>query len=271
MRASILGLRDRLLDWVATYQSAGTTDGGIPIPPVRLRAAGVHFGETQAFVRAGQRDARRLAETASLSPSSTLLDIGCGVGRLAIGICEELGGIERYLGVDVRRPVIAWAHRHLTSFDQRLHFQHLNVPNERYNPSGQDHPDRDILPIADDMADVVYSYSVFSHMRADDVERYLHEICRVLSSRGMAMFTAFVERGVPDEAVNPQDYGPRNWEGPLHCVRFNRDYFELMIKGAGLKVSVFEHQCETDGQSLYVVFPAVAGDAPESANATVRA
>jgi hypothetical protein len=52
---------------------------------------------------------------------------------------------------------------------------------------------------------------------------------------------------------NPQDYLKLDWRGPLHCVRFDRDFFESLLSTAGLRVDRFEHGQETDGQSMYVL------------------
>ncbi|MGO9883619.1 MAG: class I SAM-dependent methyltransferase [Solirubrobacteraceae bacterium] len=227
----------------------------MPIPPPRLRAAGIHFADNRSFVDAACRDARRLAVVANLQGSGAVLDIGCGAGRLAIGILEELGGIANYDGVDVNRNVVGWGRRHLTRYDARLHFHLLDVQNERYNPSGSEVAAQFTLPMQAASYDAVYSYSVFSHMHGPDVERYLHEIRRLLKSAGIALFTAFVEADVPDEEENPRSYGSGAWEGALHCVRFSRSYFDAMVSRAGLEVGGFEYGQETDGQSLYVVAP----------------
>jgi SAM-dependent methyltransferase len=208
---------------------------------------GRHFEEDADFVASGVASVARL-EGHGLEPRHRLLDWGCGAGRLAVGLKERWGNAGSYIGLDVQRPLISWARRHLGG--EGFEFVFVDVENERYNPTGSADG---AIPIGDASVDVVHAYSVFSHMRGADAARYLHEISRVVRGDGFAFFTAFVEDDVPHEMENPRDYGPLAWSGRLHCVRFDRTYFDSLIENAGLSVSVFEHGRDTDGQSAYVV------------------
>lgn len=252
MRVPIAQRPLRLLD---TFRTSGRSPSGAPLPPPALRAGGRHFASDRSFVEGGRRDARLLVERTGLNGSSTVLDIGCGAGRLAIGILEVVGSLLAYYGLDVRREVIEWDRRFLTRRYPWLRFEHVDVANERYNVRGQLSPASSRLPFGDRWFDAVYAYSVFSHMSGGDVQAYLSEMRRVLRPTGMGIFTAFVEDGVPEEAVNPGDYGPIAWEGALHCVRFRREYFEAMVHRSGLEVMALDHGRETDRQSLFVVAP----------------
>lgn len=94
-------------------------------------------------------------------------------------------------------------------------------------------------------------------MLSEETRPYLDEIRRLLRANGFAFITAFVEEGVEDEAENPIGYGPLEWSGALHCVRYERGYFEGMLADAGFVVDTYEHGRETDGQSLYVIRPRI--------------
>jgi cyclopropane fatty-acyl-phospholipid synthase-like methyltransferase len=109
------------------------------------------------------------------------------------------------------------------------------------------------LPTPSESVDVIYAYSVFSHLSGDDVKQYLKAVKDALAPGGRAWFTLFVEQGVPPEEENPVGYGPIEWKVPLHCVRYERAHFEKMCSDAGLSIIHYEHGLETDGQSLYVV------------------
>lgn len=210
---------------------------------------GEHFRDDDAFVASAVREVGRLADQAGATKESRLLDWGCGSGRLAVGLIEQYGGIGEYHGVDVQKPLISWAERHLGS-RPGFHFTHVNLANARYNPAGQT-----VQEIPGDTGgyDVFYAYSVFSHLRTADTAAYLREVARLLAPGGRAFVTAFVEDDVEDEAENPPGYGPMDWSGPLHCVRYRREFFEKMVAEAGLSSVEHEHGQETDGQSLYVL------------------
>lgn len=231
------------------YRTHGTASSGVPLPPLQYRMGGEHFRSDDAFVAAAVADVKRLASLAGLDRGSRLLDWGCGAGRLAVGIAEQFGSIADYHGVDVQRPLIEWAQRHIGR-RQGFRFTHVDLANARYNPAGEQ---RRVMPGSAGEYNVFYAYSVFSHMLGDDSLPYLQELARVLSPGGVGFFTAFVEDGVERETENPSDYGPMRWNGNLHCVRYDRTYFDGLVEVAGLKIIGFEHGTETDGQSLYRV------------------
>jgi cyclopropane fatty-acyl-phospholipid synthase-like methyltransferase len=210
---------------------------------------GKHFRSNDAFVASAREEVERLQDLIGLDRDTRLLDWGCGAGRLGIGIAESLGRIDLYHGVDIQAALVDWAQRHLGK-RPGFRFTHIDLANPRYNPAGK--VERTIPGESGDY-DGFYAYSVFSHLMGDDTAAYLGEVSRLLKPGGKAFVTAFVEKDVPDEEENPPGYGPLQWSGPLHCVRFNQDYFEGMVTDAGLAVESLAHGQETDGQSLYIL------------------
>lgn len=229
-------------------QVGGFSAAGTPLPPAAYRMGGRHFADDESFARSASAEVGRLEAKAGLTSDSRVLDWGCGAGRLAVGLIERLGRVQRYRGVDVQAPLVKWADRHLAR--EGFEFVHVDLANARYNPKGSGTQQ---IPGESGAFDVFYAYSVFSHLSSPDVAAYMHELARLLAPGGRAFITAFVESGVDPEAENPQGYGPLHWEGPLHCVRFERGFFESFITDAGLEVELMEHGQETDGQSLYVL------------------
>lgn len=220
----------------------------IPLPPAKFRMGGAHFRSDQKFVAGAVRDVRRLVRRAGLTTDSRLLDWGCGAGRLAVGVKQELGHVRDYHGVDVQAELLEWAREHLA--DEHTRFTLVDQHNARYNPDGTT---EHVIPAEDSSVDVFYSYSVFSHMLTDDVAGYSRAIGRLLAPTGRAFLTAFVADGVPDCEENPADFRTLDWKGPLHCVRFDRRFFEGLLGEAGLVVEEFVRGKETDGQSGYLL------------------
>ena len=69
---------------------------------------------------------------------------------------------------------------------------------------------------------------------------------------GRVFLTAYLEDSVPDVTVNPPEYRQES-QGPLHRIRFDRDFFKNELREAGLQMIRFDHNGEFDGQSgLYL-------------------
>lgn len=235
--ASIVGLDTVRLD-------------GQVLPASYLRLCGLEFRDDAYFLASARAEADRLVRDFGLSRAGAVLDIGCGFGRLAIGIADRIGDIARYHGIDVSAAAVAWCRRHITRKHPTFRFERVDVLNERYNPGGTELSSAYRLPFADGEFDVVYLYSVFSHMELRDMELYVREISRVVRGGGGVFVTMHVAEDVPDVTINPAD-GDRAWQGPLHCVRYRRAFVEELFRRHSLAIEGLTLNAETDGQSGY--------------------
>lgn len=224
---------------------------GKAILPARgLRYCGDEFKDDEYFFNSSKKEAKRLIDNFCLNSESVVLDVGCGVGRLAIGILDQVEGMKGYYGVDISDRSIMWCQKHLTSKNPHFQFQKLNVYNARYNPQGKVIDDDFTFPFADNMFDIIYLYSVFSHMTDSDAKIYLKEFKRILKPSGGIFLTAFVEEGVKPVEINPENY-KHEWTGELHCVLYDKKYIETLFQNSGFKVDNFEYETETNDQSGY--------------------
>jgi SAM-dependent methyltransferase len=237
-----------------TAEQAYVEYEGLRLPPPDMTR---HGGKTdEDHVRSAKELVRRAEGLAGMTAGSRVLDVGCGAGRFLIGMLATYGRVERYVGLDVRKPVIEWASEWLT--DPRygsVSFEWINVENTRYNRRGTRAGGSHVLPVESGTFDVAVLFSVFSHMTLEDIETYLHELRRVLASDGSCYCTVFAEEGVPDWEENPPGY-LREWSGPLHCVRLNKARFEEMLGDAGFGIDHFIYRHHQARQSTYVVSPA---------------
>ncbi|HET9162485.1 MAG TPA: class I SAM-dependent methyltransferase [Solirubrobacterales bacterium] len=225
---------------------------GTKLPPTWIRLGGHNFSDDIDFLASAEQEIDRLEDGAGLRADSRLLDIGCGVGRLAIGLKRRYGTLSNYTGIDVDRARIRWCQKHIDADA----FVHLDLANARYNPSGAAINEHFRFDLPGQSVDVIYLFSVFSHMETDDVRAYLREFRRLLSPEGRGFLTAFLESGVPEMVVNPADYTPvGDWSGPLHCVRYDRAFFEMLVADAGLTIETFHHRSDRDGQSCVILRP----------------
>jgi SAM-dependent methyltransferase len=231
------------------------------LPPIGLRLNGVEFADDGYFLASGQKEVDRLVRLCGLSPRSHLLEVGCGPGRLPIGILSRLGPIERYEGVDVNRRVIDWCRRHITRRHPTFCFHHIDVQNDMYNPGGVEIRPDFRFPYADQAFDIIYLWGVFTNIGDREVACYLKEFARLLRPAGRLFFTAFMEDGVPDVTVNPAGY-IREWRLPCSCVRYNRAYLLGLVERSGLPVDRFDYADDVDGMSAVHASPQATTPAP---------
>ena len=77
--------------------------GDLPRPDPALHQTG-----SDGFDGHRGRDELRLLEHYGMRPSSDLLDIGCGIGRLAYECASYLDADATYTGLDIAPVVIDW-------------------------------------------------------------------------------------------------------------------------------------------------------------------
>lgn len=227
---------------------------GVRLPPDHMRYCGTAFRNNEVFLGSGRDETRRLIKDFGMGAETTLLEIGCGPGRLPLGILAENAAIQGYDGVDIDAAAIDWCKRHITRRHPAFRFHHVEARHERYNPDGRPMSAGFHLNFPDDSFDIVYLHSVFANMNPEDVGIYCTEFVRVLKPGGQVFLTAFIEEDVPDITVNPEDYLPAEYltqaQGPMNVARYEKNYFFEIASRSGLCVSHFEHGADLGGQSV---------------------
>ncbi|GAB4369230.1 MAG: hypothetical protein Kow0042_10840 [Calditrichia bacterium] len=234
-----------------TFSPKSVRYQGLILPGRHLRFCGDDFRDDAYFVETANAEADRLIKYAGMNSNSRVLDVGCGYGRLPLGIINRLGEIALYQGVDVDRNAIQWCKKYIERNHPNYKFLKIDVKNPRYNPKGKLNSSAFRFPFDDDSFDIIFLFSVFSHMVIEDIQKYLIEFNRLLSPKGKIFLTAFVEENVPDMSINPEGYRREKWKGPLHCVRYNKNYLEAAFSESGFVIERFDYEKEKHGQSGY--------------------
>jgi SAM-dependent methyltransferase len=157
------------------------------LPPLRLRDVGQ--GD---FRRIGD-DLAALLVRHGLRESDRVLDIGCGVGRVALPLTRVIR-TGTYDGFDIVRRWIRWCRRNITPAHPNFRFTHADVYNSHYNRSGV--PASEFrFPYEDASFDFAFATSVFTHLDVSSATHYLRETQRVLRPGGTLVATFFFFEG----------------------------------------------------------------------------
>ncbi len=184
---------------------------------------------------------------AGLDRGARVLDPGCGIGRIAYALAHYLNDDGRYEGFDVSAECIDLAKSIFTGRDN-FSFQQVDLYNKMYNPNGQIRSTDFKFPFADRSFDFIVLTSVFTHMLADDIRRYLAEISRTLDSDGRCFATFFAidetARKNMDAGIALQKITHRLSEHcyvesrsvPENAIAYDYSALSEMIAEAGLRI-----------------------------------
>lgn len=135
-------------------------------------------------------------QLADLKPDSSVLEVGCGLGRMAYMLTRYLDPTSsRYEGFDIIDRLIEWAQKSISARHPNFHFRKVEVYNELYNPGGTLRPSEFRFPYEDKSFDFIFMTSVFTHMLGPEVRHYLDEIHRVLRPGGRLLITCMLLNG----------------------------------------------------------------------------
>jgi SAM-dependent methyltransferase len=220
----------------------------LPMPPAKLRFMGEN---DEQLIDVGDELAGLLVRH-GLKDDSVVLDVGCGYGRLALGLLHSTDHHGPYLGFDIQARSIEWCQSALSPEFPQMRFVHLDVRNGRYNPKGTIDPTTMSFPARSATIDVCALISVFTHFYRADIERYLSEIRRVLRPGGVSVTTWFLfdDARLPHitsaEATYPMTYvldeeTRYTKEGdPLRAIAYAEDALRAMARAARLEVRAID-------------------------------
>lgn len=157
-------------------------------PPRRLWS--LVTGRSSDFHASGA-DQRKMLIAQGLRPEHRILDVGSGIGRLAVALTGYLGPDGGYEGFDIMPVGVRWC-RKITAAYPNFRFQLADVHSDRYHPKGRTKADAYVFPYPDASFDFVFLGSVFSHMFPADLANYLAEISRVLKPGGVSVISCYL-------------------------------------------------------------------------------
>ena len=162
------------------------------MPPRRLQFVGE--GDFKAV---GDEFLGHFRELAGLQPDERVLDVGCGIGRMARPLAGWLDG-GTYDGFDPNAVGIGWCQ---SRYPANFRFTLVDLYNRRYHPTGTVKASEVRFPYDDDAFDFAVLASVLTHLLEDEAAHYLRETARVLRPGGRALATLFLLDDASREAI----------------------------------------------------------------------
>jgi SAM-dependent methyltransferase len=199
------------------------------------------------FDTVGARFLGHFRTLAGLLPDEAVLDVGCGVGRMALPLTGYLSPPGSYRGFDVAPAAVRWCRRRITPVFPHFQFSHADVHNPAYNPAGRTRAEKFTFPYPDGVFDFALATSVFTHMLPAEVARYLAELARVLRPGGRCLATFFVideeSRALVGRPDCPYPFRPRPggcWttrqDLPQAAVAYDEEAVLALLRRAGLEL-----------------------------------
>jgi SAM-dependent methyltransferase len=152
-----------------------------------------------------------------LKPHHRVLDIGCGIGRMAVPMTQYLDAAGRYDGFDIREDGVQWCRERISTQYPSFRFEHTPLRNSMYLPDSAQDASGFRFPYPSGSFDFAIATSVFTHLQEPVVCRYLDEINRVLKPRGRIAATFFLF------AQDSRPHATREENGlhfPHHCGHY---------------------------------------------------
>lgn len=221
-------------------RAASRLRGAPPLPPPELLyLVGGNYDPRQ-FLANGATAAAALRETLAeagrpFEGFASVLDFGCGCGRVIRHFLNTRG--PRLHGTDYNPRLVGWCARHLPAADFKLN-----------PPAGP-------LPYPADSFDLVYSYSVFTHLSEPSQRLWMDELRRVLRPGGLLYLTlhgrgfadSMGERERADFDAGRLAIRDEDREGTNYCAAYHPEPYVRGPLSRGFSVVAFKPQAARGG------------------------
>jgi SAM-dependent methyltransferase len=144
------------------------------------------------YLKAGTQFFNYFVNYCNIKPNHKILDIGCGMGRMAIPFTTYLSKEGNYDGFDIVKLGIDWCTKKITSKFSNFNFKLIPLRNDLYRLDTENTASKLKFPYENDSFDFIFLTSVFTHMMPEDLIQYISEISRVLKKDQQCFATFFI-------------------------------------------------------------------------------
>lgn len=231
-----------------TFASNVLRNRFIPTPPPHRNQSSP---KSTDFIKQGLGQLRTLYSN-GLKPNHAILDLGCGIGRLALPATQFLSDEGSYFGLDINLSAIAWCFENITQRYPNFQFSLLAAENINYGHQHEYGKNKltDLeLPIpAERRFDVICAFSLFTHLLDFEMDYYMKRLRTLLKDDGVVVTTWFL---ITPESVKGIESGTTRWNFDLagtgphyllkdstksHAIAYNFDSLVETAAEHGLKL-----------------------------------
>lgn len=160
------------------------------VPPLGLmKTEGIKVLEE--WFRWGEEWSMLLRVYGQIAQTDSVLEIGCGLGRIAFPLRYVLSQDGAYDGFEICHFKLDFLERFHQAYPN-FRFTWADVRNAHYNPTGKMASEEYSFPYPDESFDIVFAASVFTHLLPNATVRYFTESARVLKYGGRCLFSFFL-------------------------------------------------------------------------------
>jgi ubiquinone/menaquinone biosynthesis C-methylase UbiE len=200
------------------------------------------------FKKTGEEWRQFFIERGQLQKEHNVLDIGSGIGRMALPLTKYLTS-GNYHGFEAMKVGVDWCQKNISKRHANFHFKHVPLHNDLYNADGIDAATYQFdYPVT--TFHMACAISVFTHMIPTELENYLQETAKALKPGGRLVATFFILDEETEAlmkknnssftfAYNYGDYWLMDDKVVSANVAYQRPYLLEMVKKAGFEL---EHE-----------------------------
>jgi SAM-dependent methyltransferase len=195
---------------------------------------------------------RAMAKRIDLGAMSSILDVGCGCGRIATALTQHFSPTSHYVGVDILPGMVEFGRKFISPRYPQFEFLLLDESNFTYDAWRSKGSVADLTRLSDatprGSVDLAISVSLFTHLDYMSAVKILSAISGMLAKGGQAFVTVFA---LDSEAQARIAAGQTHFqfvhrtpsgelfaekiEDPTYAVGYSIEKLDELVRSAGLQ------------------------------------
>lgn len=205
-------------------------------------------------MKIGQNHVSLIKNSVPFDPDWSVLDFGCGLGRTSASMLDALSANGSLVGVDIVEPMVDFCDSHIRPRYGNAQFFATSTLNPLYEGRKTNTSSIDETILFRDFEgrfNLIYAFSVFTHLGPDDTEKYFHTLRKCLKPNGHFVFSAFLIDSLSASRINTgnakfkcrrevsrhDDFIDKDPNRPLSLTAYSLGLLTELLFGAGFYVA----------------------------------